>query len=358
MTEKKSNKFTFIETLAGNKTKDIPFWFMRQAGRYLPEYRALREQAGGFLKLAYNPDWASEVTIQPIRRNRMHAAILFSDILVIPHALGMDLKFETGEGPRLNALENLADIENLNLENINKTLSPIYQTVEQTRTKLAQENFDDTALIGFAGSPWTVACYMIDGRGKTNFPKARQWALQQPDLYQKLSDILVTATSEYLIAQIRSGAQAVQLFDSWAGLLANDEFTVEDFDRLVIKPTAQIVKNIHDVYPNIPVIGFPREAGDMAIDYAKNTGIQAIGLDYSMTSEWARNNLQNILPIQGNLDPQILLEGGEKMEVATKHILRTLAEKPFIFNLGHGVIKETPPEHVEQLCQIIRDFKS
>ena len=335
-----------------NKQDPIPFWFMRQAGRYLPEYRELRSQAGGFLDLVYNPEQASEVTLQPIRRFGMSAAILFSDILVIPQALGQDLKFETGEGPRLNALETLNDIENLNLENIDQTLSPIYETVSLTRSKINHEKFNDTALIGFAGSPWTVACYMVEGRGNKTFDKTQKWATETPDIFQKLIDILVTATSHYLIKQIEAGAQIIQLFDSWSGLLDQ-----EKFDRWVTKPTTEIIHNVRRIYPDIPIIGFPREAADMAINYAKTTGINAIGLDYSMKSDWARDNLQNILPVQGNLNPQILLEGGDNLQKTANHILETLSDKPFIFNLGHGIIKETPPEHVAQLCEIIRNFK-
>ena len=325
---------------------------MRQAGRYLPEYRELRLQADGFLNLVYNPEMASEVTLQPIRRFGMSAAILFSDILVIPQALGQELRFETGEGPRLNALDTLEEIENLNVENIHQTLSPIYETIELTKAKLTQENFNDTALIGFAGSPWTVACYMIEGRGNKTFPKAQLWIKEKPEDLEKLIDILITATSDYLIAQVKAGAQALQLFDSWAGLLMD-----RDFDQYVTKPTQKIIEKIRVVYPDIPIIGFPREAGEKAIDYAVNTNIQAIGLDYATSPEWARDNLQNILPVQGNLNPEILLKGGVDMEKAAHHILEIFSAKPFVFNLGHGVIKETPPAHVERLCEIIRNFK-
>ena len=343
-----------ILKILNNQTADhIPFWFMRQAGRYLPEYRELRSQAGGFLNLAYNPEWASEVTLQPIRRFGMDAAILFSDILVIPQALGQDLKFETGEGPKLNALKTPADIENLNLENIHQTLNPIYETVSLTRQKLKDEKLNDTALIGFAGSPWTVACYMIEGGGSKTFVKTKKWAETDPQSFQKLIDILVQATSAYLIKQIEAGAQIIQLFDSWAGLLGKEEF-----EKWAIEPTAKIIQAVRVTYPDIPVIGFPREAGENAISYAQKTGIQAIGMDYSMEPEWARDHLQSLLPVQGNLDPSILLEGGEALKRQAHKILEIFADKPFIFNLGHGVIKETPPEHVMQLCEIIRNFKS
>ena len=342
----------FLENLTGQTTDQVPFWFMRQAGRYLPEYRELRAEAGGFLNLAYNPEWASEVTMQPIRRYGMSAAILFSDILVIPQALGMDLRFETGEGPKLNALQNLDDIKKLNVENIHQTLNPIYETVSQTSQKLKTENFKETALIGFAGSPWTVACYMIEGGGSKNFAKTKEWALSKPDEFSILIDTLVEATSAYLLKQIEAGAEAIQLFDSWAGIL--DEAS---FEKWSIKPTKDIVEKIKEHSPETLIIGFPREAGLKTLKYVKQTGIQAVGLDYAMDPVWARDNLQSQLPVQGNLNPLILLEGGQKMVDTATNILEIFSNKPFIFNLGHGVIKETPPENVELLCETIRNFK-
>lgn len=350
MSEQK-NKI-FLEVLK-NKTSDrIPFWFMRQAGRYLPEYRSLRKTAGGFLDLVYNPENASEVTVQPIRRFNMDAAILFSDILVIPQALGQDLRFETGEGPKLNALLTSADIKKLDVENIDKTLAPIYDTVRLTRQKLLEEGFNDTALIGFAGSPWTVACYMIEGGGSKTFEATKSWAYRDPDSFSELINILCGATLHYLSKQIDAGAEAIQLFDSWAGVL--DE---KNFQRWVINPTKEIVNALKKRHPDIPIIGFPREAGAKAISYATETGINAISLDYSVPTEWARDQLQNLLPIQGNLDPVTLLVGGAELERSANHILETFAGQPFIFNLGHGVIKETPPEHVKKLSEIIRNFK-
>jgi len=292
------NELTLIQNLKGYKTDNTPFWFMRQAGRYLPEYRELRAKAGGFLNLAYNPDWASEVTLQPIRRFGMNGAILFSDILVIPHALGQDLRFETGEGPKLNPLSTLEDIDNLNLENIDITLSPIYETLRQCRQKLADEKLNDTAMIGFAGSPW-----------------------------------------------------ALQLFDSWAGIL--DE---KQFQKWVIEPTKAIVANIRHQHPDIPLIGFPREAGDKIINYSQQIEINGLGLDFSMSPQWAHDNLPADLCLQGNLDPHYLMIGGQAMEDEALRILEIMQDRPFIFNLGHGVIKETPPENVKMLSNIIRDF--
>lgn len=342
----------FLQSLAGKKTENVPFWFMRQAGRYLPEYRDLRKQAGGFLDLVYNPENASEVTMQPIRRFGMSAAILFSDILVIPQALGQHLRFETGEGPKLKALRDNEDVSNLNPSTIDETLNPIYETVKLTRQKLSSEGFDDTALIGFAGSPWTVACYMIEGGGSKTFEKTKIWAYQNPQSFQKLMDVLVEATSHYLIKQIEAGAEAVQLFDSWSGVL-----DTHNFNQWVIKPTKDIIARVKSTHPDIPVIGFPRNAGDKAIPYAKQTNIHALGLDFSVSPEWAAKNLQSLCPVQGNLDPVTLLTGGDTMKTAAQNILETFADKPFIFNLGHGVIKETPPEHVAQLCEMIRNFK-
>lgn len=347
------NQKLILSALNGLVTDQVPFWFMRQAGRYLPEYRELRAKAGGFLNLVYNPEMASEVTLQPIRRYGMHGAILFSDILVVPQALGQNLKFETGEGPKLDALKSPEDLNKLNFENIDKILNPVYETVSLVRSKLKSEGFNQTAHIGFAGSPWTVACYMIEGSGSKDFSKTKNWALTDPASFQKLMDILVEATSHYLIKQIEAGAEIIQLFDSWAGIL--DE---ANFKKWSVAPTKIIIQKIKAQYPHIPVIGFPREAGKNAVIYAQNTGIQAIGMDYAMDINWARDNLQNALPVQGNLDPQILLEGGNKLEAQANKILKAFADKPFIFNLGHGVIKETPPENVKKLCDIIRNFKS
>ncbi len=343
---------TLLKTLNQEKVHRPPFWFMRQAGRYLPEYRDLRQKAGGFLDLVYNPDQASEVTIQPIRRFGMDGAILFSDILVIPQALGQSLKFETGEGPKLEALLGAQDIKKLNIERIDETLNPIYETVSLTRQKLSKEGFDETALIGFAGSPWTVACYMVEGGGSKTFEATKSWAYRDPESFGELINILCGATLHYLSKQIEAGAEAIQLFDSWSGIL--DE---KNFQRWVINPTREIVNALKKRYPEIPIIGFPREAGAKAISYAKETGINAISLDYSIGTEWARDNLQSIMPVQGNLDPVTLLVGGKELEHSANHILETFSDKPFIFNLGHGVIKETPIENLEKLSQIIKNFK-
>lgn len=341
-----------LKTLAGEKTDIVPFWFMRQAGRYLPEYRALRAEAGGFLNMVYNPKNASEITLQPIRRFQMDAAILFSDILVIPQALGQKLEFLAGEGPKLEALNVDSDLGFLNPDKIDDVLNPVYDTVTMTCDKLKKEGFDQTALIGFAGSPWTVATYMVEGGGSKTYEKVKSWAYGSPEKFQQLIDILIVSTNHYLEKQIKAGAEIIQLFDSWSGVL--DQV---NFEKWVIKPTAQIALNLKSKYPDIPIIGFPRGAGTMSLDYAQKTGIRAIGLDFTMPCDWAAKNLQSILPVQGNLDPVMLLTGGKALDAAVYHILDSFSDKAFIFNLGHGVIKETPSEHVGQVVEIIKSYK-
>ncbi|MEM9468621.1 MAG: uroporphyrinogen decarboxylase [Pseudomonadota bacterium] len=342
-----------LSVLNGDVTDRVPFWFMRQAGRYLPEYRDLRAQAGGFLNLAYNPENASEVTVQPIRRYGMDAAILFSDILVILHALGQNLEFVAGEGPKLAPIRTQDDIDNLSIEQIDQTLSPVYETVSLTRQKLEREGFDQTALIGFAGSPWTVACYMVQGSGSRDFALVKDFAKAQPEQFQKIIDLIAQATIHYLSSQVQAGAEALKLFDSWSGLCPEEEFT-----RWVIEPTKKIIAGVKEKHPHIPIIGFPRGAAERSKIYLDQTGISAIGLDTDMNRQWAKDHLQTHIPVQGNLDPEALLAGGAILENQALEILETFHDKPFIFNLGHGVIKETPPEHVDQLCQIIRDFKA
>lgn len=343
----------FLKVLSGQKADHIPHWFMRQAGRYLPEYWELRVKAGGFLNMVYNPDQASEVTMQPIRRFGMDAAILFSDILVIPHALGQDLRFETGEGPKLQALQTEKDFAQLSLDKIDEVLNPIYGTVSQTRQKLKDENFSSTTLIGFAGSPWTVACYMVEGGGSKTFEKTKKWAYGDPTSFQKLIDILVKATSHYLIKQIEAGAEAIQLFDSWSNIL-----DTQNFDQWVIKSTQAIIKKVRITYPDIPVIGFPRDAGEKTLSYVQGTDIQAVGIDFARDPQWVKQTIQPHCIVQGNLDPVMLLTGGKAMEEAVMKILESWSDHPFIFNLGHGVIKETDPANIEKLCDIIRNFKA
>lgn len=339
---------TLIQNLNGKVTEKVPFWFMRQAGRYLPEYRDLRKSKGSFLNMVYDPQTASEVTLQPIRRFGMNGAILFSDILVIPHALGQKVEFEAGQGPKLDPIQSVKDLTKLDLSKINQILSPIYETLKLVKSKLDIEKFDNTTLIGFAGSPWTVACYMVEGGGSKTFDKTKKWAYGDPNNFQKLIDIVTEATIDYLCKQIEAGAEALQVFDSWSGILDK-----ENFKKWVITPTAKIVKSVKASYPDIKIVGFPREAGFYYADYATNTGIDALGIDFSSDLD----NLPKNIPLQGNLDPSYLLVGGDVMIKAADAILSKMRDRPFIFNLGHGVIKETPPEHVEQLSNYIRNFK-
>ncbi len=338
-----------IEVLNGRKPPKVPFWLMRQAGRYLPEYRDLRAKAGGFLDLVYNPEMAAEITVQPLRRFGMDAAILFSDILIVPHALGQHLEFRAGEGPHLSAIESEADLAKLDLKNIDQHCAPIYETVFRTREKLTEEGFNQATLIGFCGSPWTVACYMVEGGSSRDFEKVRHWALQKPDSFQKLIDLLVEASVRYLTGQIEAGAEALQLFDSWSGLLDEDQFR-----RWVVAPTKKITTHFKKHYPYIRIIGFPRGAGVLTLPYAGESGVDALSLDPTIPTAWAAQNLQPLLPLQGNLDPLRLLTGGVVLEDAVQKILYDFKEGPFIFNLGHGVIKETEIENVQSLTTLLR----
>lgn len=351
--DKGSNKMKiFLENLRGHKTKNIPFWFMRQAGRYLPEYLELRAKAGSFLNMAYDPDMAAEITVQPIRRFGMDAAIIFSDILVIPHALGQRLEFTQGEGPKLDAVRTEADFSKLSYTNFQKTLLPVYQAIKNVRSMLVSEGYSDTALIGFAGAPWTVACYMVEGGGSKDFLHVKNMAYQNPKGFARLIDMLIEATAQYLIEQVNAGAEAVQIFDSWAGVLDSHQFR-----RWVIQPTKEIVALVRNSHPHVPIIGFPRGAGYHYISYAQETGVTALGLDYQVDTKWAARSLQVQMPVQGNLDPVCLLAGGDALKLAAEKIIGDLSHAPFVFNLGHGIQKETPIEHVEMLVKIIREHK-
>lgn len=343
-----SNK-EFLTAISGQKTKHVPFWFMRQAGRYLPEYRELRAQKGGFLAMALDPVSACEITIQPLRRFDMDAAIIFSDILTIPMGLGMNLEFVKGEGPKLSALSNAEDLLTLDKSHMEK-LQSVYDALSLTRETMDIEGFTDTALIGFAGSPWTVATYMVEGGGSKDYLKTRRWSFEDPDGFQALIDIITTATIDYLSAQIKAGAEAIQLFDSWAGIL-----DYQSFKRWSIKPTTQIVSALKREFPDTPIIGFPKGGGTNVIEYAKETGITALGLGSQVSVETAKS-YQKQLPVQGNLDPLLLLAGGDIMEKTAREILENLSGGPFVFNLGHGIHKETPVEHVELLVKIIREY--
>jgi uroporphyrinogen decarboxylase len=335
----------FLLALHGKTLNPPPVWLMRQAGRYLPEYRDLRATRDGFMDCALTPEVASEMTLQPIRRYpELDAAIIFSDILVTPYALGIDVQFVKGEGPQLPALDAIPQELSFNPDK----LTPIYKALELTKEQLPEGK----ALIGFAGSPWTVACYMISGRNHDGFSAALRWAKEQPERLDELLSVLTDATVFYLLQKIKHGADAIQLFESWSGLLSHDAAL---FERFVIKPTQQIVKRIRAWNNTIPIIGFPRLAGqELLLQYADIEGLNGLALDTEVDMVWAAQNIKRDLALQGNLDPQILLAGSDAMKTQARHIIDTMRDRPFIFNLGHGVIKETPPEHVAQLMAVIK----
>ena len=337
-----------LQALKRKSVDRPPFWFMRQAGRYLPEYREVRSHAENFLEFCYTPEKALQVTLQPLQRYHMDAAILFSDILVLPDALGQSVAFRQGEGPVLEAIVNDEDLEKLSLDALDDVLAPVYESVRLISAALD----DDTALIGFAGAPWTVALYMIEGHGGTEGTKIRSWAATRPDSFQRLMDMLCEATIRYLNRQVSEGAEILQLFDSWAGLLTEDQFT-----RWVIAPNQRIVEGVKAVHPDVPIIGFPRSAGVMYRDFVERTGVDGVSIDHTVPVSWAAKNLQPICTVQGNLDNHLLLVGGEAMEKEVHKILQTLSGGPFIFNLGHGVLPPTPPEHVERVAELIRNWQ-
>ncbi len=338
----------FLTVLQGQTGVPPPLWLMRQAGRYLPEYRKLRERARSFLEFCYTPELALEATLQPLRRFKPDAAILFSDILVVPDALGQAVDFREGEGPLLEPLRSRRDIERLQGERVCRYLEPVFTAVRAIREALPPE----IALIGFSGAPWTVATYMVEGRGGTDFSHALGWDDEDPEGFAMLIDLLVEATAAYLVEQVRHGAEALQIFDSWAGAL--DE---EHFRRLVIEPTRRLVAGVRKACPDVPIIGFPRGAGGLYADYVRETGVDAVSLDSGVDLDLARRTLQPLAVVQGNLDPQVLVRGGEEMRSAALAILENLGRGPFIFNLGHGVVPETPVENVLQLAATVRAWR-
>lgn len=335
-----------IDTLNGHRAERTPIWLMRQAGRYLPEYRELRARKGGFLELAYDSEAACEITLQPIRRFGFDGAILFSDILIVPHALGQNLEFLAGEGPRLSPPLVDADLESL-VRNPAR-YEPIYETVRLCRATLG----DDVTMLGFAGSPWTVATYMVAGEGSRDQHDARSLAYRDPGKLQAIIDAIVGETITYLSGQIEAGAEAVQLFDSWAGSLAPDQF-----ERWVIAPNAAIVSALRAAYPLVPIIGFPKGAGEKLPAYARETGVQAMGIDETLDPEWVARELPEAMPVQGNLDPLVLLAGSDALERRIAAILDAFAGRPHVFNLGHGIDRRTPIAHVERLIAAVRNWQ-
>jgi uroporphyrinogen decarboxylase len=335
-----------LDTLRGERSDQVPLWLMRQAGRYLPEYRQLRAEKGGFLELVYDTAAAAEVTLQPIRRFGFDGAILFSDILIVPYAMGQDLAFLAGEGPHLSP--RLADHALERLERVPGRLEPIYATVAVVKAGLGPQ----TTLLGFAGSPWTVATYMVNGEGSKDHHAAREMAYRDPAGFAAIIDAISDVTVEYLVGQIDAGAEAVQLFDSWAGSLAPDEF-----ERWVIAPNSRIAAAVKERCPGVPVIGFPKGAGAKLAAYARETGVDAIGVDETIDPDWAARELPAGMPVQGNLDPFLLLAGGERLVKRTHEILAAFSGRPHVFNLGHGIGQHTPIAHVELLRDTVRAWR-
>ena len=346
-------KKLMLRALAGETTERPPIWLMRQAGRYLPEYLRTRDEAGGMLRLCNSPEHAAEVTLQPLKRFQLDAAILFADLPQIAAALGQVLEYRDGDGPVLSPpIRSADDVKrHLSLARLHDELAPIYETVRQLKTKLPK----DVALVGYAGAPWTVATYMAEGRGggATEHANIKQWALGDPNGFQPLIDLLVTATIEYLDRQIEAGAEAIQLFESWAGILPKPFF-----DRWCVQPVQSIVRTIHLKHPHIPVIAFPRGAGLLYRGYIETTQADCLGLDSTVPVDWAAENIQLGLGrcVQGNLDPQLLVAGGSSMRAETERLLRSLSTGPFVFNLGHGIVKTTPPEHVDALVRQVHSW--
>ena len=332
-----------LTVLNGGNPDILPIWLMRQAGRYLPEYRALRADKGGFLELVYDSEAAAEITLQPIRRFGFDGAILFSDILIVPYALGQNLTFAAGEGPHLSP--PLTDAVLSQLERVPERLAPIYATVEKVKARLDPQ----TALLGFAGSPWTVATYMVAGQGSKEQADARGFAYRDPAAFSEIIDAIALMTIDYLSGQIDAGAEGVQLFDSWAGSLSPAQF-----EQWVIGPNSRIAAAVKEKYPHVPVIGFPKGAGAKLAAYARETGVDALGIDETQDPRWVHQALPPGLPVQGNLDPLALIAGGTALEQAVANILSAFADRPHVFNLGHGILPDTPIAHVERLLELVR----
>ena len=336
----------FLTVLGGQRSDPVPVWMMRQAGRHLPEYLELRSQAKDFLDFCYSPAMAAEATLQPVVRYDMDAAILFADILLILDAMGLDVRFEKGVGPVVQTVQDGNGLRNVSVETAVQRLSPVYETVQRVRGSLAA----DKAVIGFCGSPWTVALYAIEGRGGTDKSMARLWAYQKPDDLDQLLSDLVEASAHYLSAQVKAGADALMLFESWAEGLPDDLF-----ERLVIKPNAALVRRLRELGVAVPIIGFPRGAGTVLPRYIDRVEVSAVGLDTAISPEFVNSVLPKHFPVQGHLDPLLLIAGGNAMEQRVHELLIAYQDRPHIFNLGHGVRPETPIGHVERVIEIIRE---
>jgi uroporphyrinogen decarboxylase len=334
-----------LAVLDGHRQAVPPAWMMRQAGRYLAEYRAVREKAGSFLKLCFNPELAAEVTLQPIRRFGFDAAILFSDILVVPLALGRDVRFEAGEGPKLDPVTDESAVAAMKRPPDAKVFGSIYETVARVKSQLDPQ----VTLLGFCGAPWTVATYVIAGEGTPDQAPARMFAYQKPEAFAQLIDIIADASVEYLVGQLKAGADAVQLFDTWAGVLPP-----EQFERWSIAPAKRIVARVRKQVPGARIIGFPRGGGTMVPRYVAETGVDAVSLDWTIGKTFAAEKIQSQVPVQGNLDPLALRAGGAALDRAVDDVMEAFAARPFIFNLGHGILPDTPIAHVEQMLRRVR----
>ncbi len=335
----------FLKALQGEVLPKPPVWLMRQAGRYLEEYRQVREKAGSFLNLCYAPELAAEVTLQPIRRFGFDASILFADILVVPDALGQKVTFESGEGPRLEPITDLTGLKQLDLALVDEKFNSVAETVRLLRAGLPKE----TTLIGFCGSPWTVATYMVAGKGTVNQGPARMAAYSDPEFFGQLIDILVEASIDYLSRQVEAGAEVLQLFDSWSGSLPEVEF-----ERWVIEPTARIVSALRTKYPDVPIIGFPRGAGPLYQRYIEAIDVQGVSVDETISASWARDHLQSKVTVQGNVDSFALMAGGDALKAQVEGVMEAWSKGPYVFNLGHGIQQFTPVAHVEQMLKWVR----
>ncbi|MBX9711480.1 MAG: uroporphyrinogen decarboxylase [Xanthobacteraceae bacterium] len=338
----------FMDVLNGERQAVPPLWMMRQAGRYLPEYRAVREKAGGFLDLCFNPEFATEVTLQPIRRFAFDAAIIFSDILVVPYALGRSVRFEVGEGPRLDPLDTPDKIKTLARNGDLTKFAPVYETLRRVRAELAPK----IALIGFCGAPWTVATYMVAGQGTPDQAPARMLAYREPQAFSTIIDAIVETSISYLLGQLDAGADALQIFDTWAGVLPPREFV-----QWSIKPTQRIIEGVRAKAPNAKIIGFPRGASAQLPLYIEQTKVDAVSIDWTAEPSLMRDRVQNKVALQGNLDPLALIAGGAALDRAIDDVLENYAKGRFIFNLGHGILPETPIAHVEQMVARVRGYK-
>ncbi|MGN6116174.1 MAG: uroporphyrinogen decarboxylase [Nitrobacter sp.] len=338
----------FLEVLSGRRQTVPPLWMMRQAGRYLPEYRALRAKAGSFLDLCFTPDYATEITLQPIRRFAFDGAVIFSDILVIPHALGRSVRFEAGEGPRLDPLDTPDKVATLPRDADFGKLEPVFETLRRVKRELDPK----IALIGFCGAPWTVATYMVAGQGTPDQAPARMMAYHHPDAFAKIIDVLVENSIRYLLGQLKAGADALQIFDTWAGVLPPREFA-----RWSIEPTKRIVEGVRKQAPDAKIIGFPRGAGALLPSYVEATGVDAVSIDWTAEPSLIRERVQTKVAVQGNLDPLALIAGGAALERAIDDVLANFAGGRLIFNLGHGIQQETPIAHVEQMIARVRGYR-